>query len=305
MVAAPGLGGCGGDDANPAGVGAATTAGGAGTLSWALDRRPRTLDPLYARSTGDLLAARQINEPLVEELRRPFDDSRRVAGLALSARPSRDRTIWALRLRPGVRFQDGARFDASAVLANVDRWLAAPVGRRLLGGLLVDAPRPDLVRFILPQPDARFDRRLASPRLGLVSPRAITQAAGAPLDPGRFPDSGTGPFELRERSADRLLLARNTEWWGSERGLGPGIDQLELLAVPAATDRLALLRQGSVRVAVLGPGELDAARRNSLLTTIPEPGADGLGVERSVRGIPARDPTPPLNAVWVTALDVG
>ena len=290
---------------NPAAVGTATSAGGAGTLSWALDRRPTTLDPLYARSAADLLAARQVDEPLIAELRAPFDESRTMPGLALSARPSRADAIWRVRLRPGVRFQDGARFNASAVLANVHRWLGAPAGRRLLGDLLVDAPRPDLVRFILPAANPHFDRVLASPRLGVVSPRAITQAAGAPLDPGRFPESGTGPFELRERSADRLLLARNADWWGTERDLGPGIDQLELLVVPSPAERLAMLRDGSARVAVLEPDELHAARRNPLLTTIPVPGEGGLGLERSVRGIPPGETAPPLNAVWVTALEAG
>src|SRR4051794_39574907 len=138
LLAAPGVAGCGGDDTNPAAVGTGASAGGAGTLSWALDRRPTTLDPLYARSAADLLAARQVDEPLIEELRAPFDETRTMPGLALSALPSRDDTIWRVRLRPGVRFQDGARFNASAVLANVDRWLGAPAGRRLLGDLLVD-----------------------------------------------------------------------------------------------------------------------------------------------------------------------
>jgi peptide/nickel transport system substrate-binding protein len=246
-----------------------------------------------------------LHEPLIERLDGPFDEARRIPGLALSGRPSADPTVWRLRLRPGVRFQDGARFNASAVLANADRWLATPVGRGLLGDLLVDAPRPDLVRFILPSPDPHFDRRLASPRLGIVSPEAIAQAGDGPLDPGRYPDSGTGPFELRERSADRLLLARNTEWWGAERGLGPGIDQLELLAVPDPAERLAMLRDGSARVAYLEPSQLEAARRDPLLTAIPERGRDGLGIERSVRGIPPRQPAPPLNGAWITGIDAG
>jgi peptide/nickel transport system substrate-binding protein len=242
---------------------------------------------------------------LIERLDGPFDEARGAPGLSLSARPSADATVWRLHLRPGVRFQDGARFNASAVLANADRWLAAPAGRRVLGDLLVDAPRPDLVRFILPSPDPRLDRRLASPRLGVVSPEAIADAGAGPLDPGRYPDSGTGPFELRERSADRLLLARNTEWWGSERGLGPGVDQLELLAVRDPAERLAMLRDGSARVADLEPSQLGAARRDPLLTTIPEPGPDGLGIERSVRGIPPRQLAPPLNGAWVTGIDAG
>jgi peptide/nickel transport system substrate-binding protein len=200
-----------------------------------------------------------------------------------------------------VRFQDGTPFNASSVLANVERWRSVPSGRAQLGDLLVDAPRPDLVRFILPAPDPDFPQRLASPRLGIVSPRAIAAAAGGPLDASRLPESGTGPFELRERSRDRLLLARNTSWWGTERGLGPGVDQIELRVVPDPQERLALLHDGSVRVAELGAEGLRAARQDPLLTVIP----DGLGAERSVRGIPAGEPAPSLNAVWLTGIDGG
>jgi ABC-type transport system substrate-binding protein len=220
-------------------------------------------------------------------------------------RPSADETVWRALLRPGVRFQDGTPFNASAVLANADRWLAAPAGRRLLGELLVDAPRPDLVRFILPAPDPGFDLRLASPRLGIVSPRAIAEAAGGPLDFSRLPESGTGPFELRERSADRLLLAQNTSWWGADRELGPGVDQVELRAVPDPEDRLALLLDGTVRVAELEPSQLDAVRADPLLAVQRQGEGGTLGIERSVRGIPPGAPAPSLNAVWLTGIDAG
>ena len=255
------MAGCGGDDTNSAAVGTATSAGGAGTLTWALDRRPTTLDPLYARSAADLLAARQVDEPLIEELRRAVrrDPDRR---RGWRSRPGRRATTRSggCACAPASASRTGRASTPRRSSPTSTAGSARPAGRRLLGELLVDAPRPDLVRFILPAADPHFDRVLASPRLGIVSPRAIAQAAGAPLDPGRFPESGTGPFELRERSADRLLLARNTDWWGTERDLGPGVDQLELLVVPNPAERLAMLRDGSARVAVLEP---DAAPRGA------------------------------------------
>ena len=66
-----------------------------------------------------------------------------------------------------------------------------------------------------------------------------------------------------------------------------------------------MLRDGSARVAELGPSQLEAARRDPLLATVPGPGRDGLGIERSVRGIPPRELAPPLNAVWITGIDAG
>jgi ABC-type transport system substrate-binding protein len=246
------------------------------------------------------LAARQLHEPLVETLNAPFGAARSSTGIAVSVRPSHDATVWRVQLRTGVRFADGAPFNASAVLANTARWQSTPQGRAILGNFLVDAPSPELVRFILPAPDAAFDDRLASPRLGIVSPRAIAGANGAEVTPSRSPDSGTGPFELRERSADRLLLARNTEWWGAARGLGPGIDQLELDVEPSDSQRLADLRSGTADVAQLDRDQLEVIRRNPLLAASPDT-AGGIGVERSVRGIPTVA-VPSLNGTWLTTL---
>ena len=260
------------------------------------------LDPLFARTDAEQLVSRQIHEPLVARLSGPFDSARQVSGLALSVLPSSDATVWRLRLRPGVSFADGAPFNAGAVLANVQRWRAYAGGRALLGDALVDAPRPDLVRFILPAPDPRFDLRLASPRLGVVSPRALATAGDTELQAAELTDTGTGPFELRERAPDRLLVARSTEWWGADRGLGPGVDQLEFRVVPARADRLAELRDGTIQVASdLGRSRLARAQRDPLLTTLGQ-GAGGLAIERSIRGIPAGEPAPPLNGVWQTAI---
>ena len=211
-----------------------------------------------------------------------------------------------MRLRQGVRFQDASAFNASAVLANVDRWLATTTGQELLPTMLVDAPTPHLVRFILPAADPRFDQILAAPQLGIVSPRAIAAAAGGALTPGDATDSGTGPFELRERSGNRLLLAPNAAWWAAERGLGPVVDQLEFVTVADPGERSAQLADGTVQVASdLGPVELSGVRSNPLLTAIPA-GADAYtALERSIRGIEPGQEAPALNGVWRTAIDSG
>jgi peptide/nickel transport system substrate-binding protein len=291
--------GCGDDEESLQGA-AATAPTGSGVLRWVLAERPTTLDPLYARTMADRLLARQLHQPLAETLNAPFGAPRSSSGLARSIQSIQNDAVWRVRLRTGVRFADGAPFDASAVLANAARWQSTAQGNEILGDFLVDAPSPDLVRFILPSPDPDFDRRLASPQLGIVSPRAISAAGGGEIVPSRAPDSGTGPFELRERSVDRMLLARNTEWWGAARGLGPGVDQLEFTVEPDGGARLAELRDGSAEVAELGRAGLLAIRRDPLLTALSD-AAGGIGAERSVRGIPD-DPVPALSGTWLTTL---
>jgi ABC-type transport system substrate-binding protein len=98
-------------------------------------------------------------------------------------------------------------------------------------------------------------------------------------------------------------MARNTEWWGSERGLGPAIEQLELSVVPSADEHVDELVEGTVQVAgELDAGKLRRIRDDPLLTAVTKPGGLGLGAERSVRGIPAGGGAPPLNAVWLTRI---
>jgi ABC-type transport system substrate-binding protein len=102
------------------------------------------------------------------------------------------------------------------------------------------------------------------------------------------------------------VLARNTRWWGTPRGLGPALDQVALRVVPRASERLRLLRRGDIEAAWELPAALAGRlRRNPLLTGIPEPGGDSIGLERSVRGIAATPSPPVLSGVWLTRIGAG
>src|SRR5436190_557050 len=237
---------CGSDTAGPI-----AAAGGEpqprGAMTIAIPAPPRELDPLLATAPVDRLVTRQLFEPLMEQLTGPYDDVRRLPGLGVSVRPAEAKTLWRIRLRSGVRFQDGSPLDASAVVANAERWRTTAVGRGLLPGLVAaDAPRPDLVRLIFDRRTANLPRRLASPRLGIVSPRELTIASGAGATLASPGGAGTGAFELRRAAGSSTVLARNTEWWGTSHGLGPAFDEVPLRVVPHPTERLRLLRHGEV-----------------------------------------------------------
>jgi peptide/nickel transport system substrate-binding protein len=302
-----GAAGCDGGDREgaPAPSGNAA-AGTGGALVWALADRPAEVDPLLATRRSDQLVTRQVHEPLVEQLAAPFGDARRLPGLAVSSGASAGYTIWHFALRQGVRFQDGTPFNAGAVLANAERWRTTTAGRALLPDLFAaDAPRPDLVRFFLDRPDPDFPARLSDPRLGIVSPRALVPRRGSGARMAREERSGTGPFELRERDAGGALVARNLAWWGSDRGLGPALDQVQFRVSTSADGRLALLEAGDVQVAeALGPSEAREARRNPLLEILRGAGAS-LGLERSVRGITSAREIPSLSGVWVARVGGG
>jgi peptide/nickel transport system substrate-binding protein len=297
--------GCGDDDEVGSAVEAGAPRGDDGTLTYALDGPVRELDPLAATTRAEQLVTRQAHEPLVESLRGPFGDGRRERGLARSWRPSRDREIWRFELRRRARFQDGAPFNAAAVVANADRWRERAEGRQLLPALAAaDAPRPDLVRFILTRPVPDLPLRLASPRLGIVSPAALRRERRG-RGPGRMDRSGTGAFELRERDGGTIVVARNVGWWGTRAGLGPALDQVEFRVASTERERLLLLRSGAAQVADSLPGAArDQIRRDPLLTYVTGEGDRILGLERSVRGIESASAVEPLSQVWLTQVGI-
>jgi ABC-type transport system substrate-binding protein len=271
---------------------------------YALPGLASTLDPLAARSRAAETITRQVYEPLVSQATAPYGAGAVQPGLALNAQPSRDRTVWTLDLRLGVRFQDGEPFNAGAVLANSRRWQSDSRGRELLPHLFaVDAPRPDQVRFLLDQPVSDLPQRLASPRLGIVAPGALEpqNGKGARFMPA-VRKSGTGAFEPVATGPARLELSRYAGWWGSPIGLGPALDAVTFLAAPKPDQRFRMLSEGTAQVAdPLDAAGLRAAEADPLLETIGGTRI-GMGVEGSVRGIDSALAIPVLTGVWLTRL---
>lgn len=310
VLAAGLLAGCGdGDDEVAPSASSGVPAGEGGTLVWAVADPISSTDPLTATSRAEQILVRQVNEPLTAKLTGPFDTERRARGLAIRSRGSAGESIWTFTLRDNVFFQDETPFNAAAVQANATRWLTTPEGRALLPNLVsVDAPSPGEVRFVLSAPDPRFPRRLASPRLGIVSPAALSPGSGEEASVRRSSLTGTGAFELRERDSNRVLLARNTAWWGSSAKveLGPALDQVDLVITRESSLRLAMLDAGEAQLAdELEPNEARQATSDPLLAVLPSTGDTSLGIERSVRGVDSGREIPALSSAWLTRLRAG
>ena len=297
------LSGCGGGGATRF-SGEEAAAGGGGELEAGVASLPAEVDPLRAEGPSELTVVRQVFEPLVSQLRPPYGEGEERRGLALGWEASPDLRVWRFRLRPGVAFQDGARLDADAVVANAERWRSDPAGLALLPGLAAaDGPNPGLVRLIFVSPARSLPEQLADPRLGLVSPLAI--ADGGASTAVRGLRAGSGPFEVRKRETDTLALTRFRRWWGTGPGLGPALDEVVFRRLPAARARARALREGEVRMVTEVPARSAAAlRRDPLLAVLGGASGRALAHERSVHGI--RGPRPaPLSGVWLSLLAPG
>ncbi len=75
--------------------------------------------------------------------------------------------------------------------------------------------------------------------------------------------------------------------------------------MPDAGERLALLREGAVRVAAdLDPADARSLRGDPLFTAVGAASGHALGLERSVRGIRGARPAP-LSGAWLAILHEG
>ena len=281
--------------------------GGSASLTWALADRPRDARPAATRARA-VRPARRPPDPRAAGRAASTGRSttpRRLPGLALSvAALGRTATVWRLRLRPGVRFQDGARFNAAAVLANAERWLArAGRARGCSAELLVDAPRPDLVRFILPAPTRDFDRaaRLAAARDRL----AAGARAGGRRRARREPAARERhrPVRASRARAPAACCSRATPAGGApSAGSGPGVDQIELASSPTRASAWRCCATAPSRSPTRRRARTAAVRADPLLTTSPGRAAPARDRALGARD-PARDPAPSLNAVWLTGID--
>lgn len=167
---------------------------------------------------------------------------------------SEDGKTWRFTLRQGVRFSNGAPFDAQAAAATL-RWLQSPEGKAsVIGGRMrdvvaVEAPAPDQLIVRLKAPDAVFPKRL--PSVAMVEPGAWKRmgAAGFAKAP-----VGTGPYRLvqTDERARTLVLAANPYAWRK-----PKVANLRLLELTDEAVRQQALISGDIDVARVGLDDTD------------------------------------------------
>jgi ABC-type transport system substrate-binding protein len=137
----------------------------------------------------------------------------------------------------------------------------------------------------------------------IVSPQALRPRSGEGASfRDRAPGSGTGAFELRTRSSEEIELTRSASWWGSSTGLGPALDSIAFTAVPAAGERLELLRTGTAQVVEPLTGAASAAVADDPLLVEGAVARVPVGMEASVRGLARDSAVPALSGVWLTRL---
>src|SRR5215210_1478935 len=209
------------------------------TLRIGLAEDPDILDPTLART----YVGRIVFATFCDKL---FDIDEKlniVPQLALSHETSADGKEVTIRLRPGVKFQDGEPFNAEAAKFSLERHLTLQGSFRKpeLATLdHVDALDPLTIKLVLKTPFSPLIAQLTDRAGMLVSPKAAKeQGEKFGLQP-----VCAGPYKFVERvQQDRIVFEKFADYWNKDN---ISIDRVVFLPIVDATVRLANLKSGGL-----------------------------------------------------------
>ncbi len=231
-------------------------AASAQTLRIAMAAEPTSADPHHYAAAPNSTLHDHVFEALVE-----LDSRLRVRPSLAVSWERRDDRSWVFKLRPGVRFHNGAPLTAADVvfsfcrILNNESELAVSYSSFVRRYARVEAESPDTVLIVTKQPEPLLTSDLSSLRIitrSLVPERQITFDAATNCGGqgpwptlAQFNDSGaaigTGPFKMRSFGRGGVTeLVRNDDYWGEK----PAWATVRLQPVTAAGPRLAGLLAG-------------------------------------------------------------
>ena len=209
------------------------------TLRIGLAEDPDTLDPSIART----YVGRIVFAAFCDKL---FDIDEKlniVPQLALSHETSADGKEVTIKLRSGVKFQDGEPFDAEAAKFSLERHLTMQGSFRkpeLATVDHVDVIDPLTIKLVLKMPFSPLVAQLTDRAGMMVSPKAANEKGNRF---GLHPVC-TGPYKFVERvQQDRIVFEKFADYWNKDNVL---IDRVVYLPIVDATVRLANLKSGGL-----------------------------------------------------------
>jgi peptide/nickel transport system substrate-binding protein len=304
LVLALGAVGCGGDD-DDEGEAADTTetaAAAGGTLVFGTASDPVVLDGALVSDGESLRVIDQIFETLVS-LKSGTTELQ--PGLASSWEISDDGLAYTFTLEDGVTFHDGEPFNAEAVCTNFDRWFnftgsfqnpsASYYWQTVFGGFAKPEPESpeeslyesceatdeSTVTLNLTKASSSVLGALSLTAFAIASPKALTDfnadegrvdADGIFHPTGTFGTEhpiGTGPFKFESWTRnDRLVIARNDDYWGDEAKL----DKVIFRPISDNAARLQALQTGEIQgYDLVEPQDIPTIEGDSNLQVLDRP----------------------------------
>src|SRR5947208_7766431 len=209
------------------------------TLRIGLAEDPDILDPTLARTYVGRIVFATFCDKLFDIDKKPNI----VPQLALSHETSADGKEMTIKLRPGVKFQDGEALDAEAAKFSLERHLTMQGSFRkpeLATVDHVDVVDPLTIKLVLKTPFSPLIAQLTDRAGMMVSPKAAKEAG----DKFGLHPVCAGPYKFVERvQQDRILGEKFADYWNKDNVF---IDEVVLLPIVDATVRLANLKSGGL-----------------------------------------------------------
>ena len=266
---------------------AADTPKSGGTLVFGRGGDSVGLDPAYETDGNSFMVCDNVFEALVSYK----DESTALEpGLAESWEISPDGLTYTFHLRKGVKFHDGTKFNADAVVFSIGRMMkerkvkfldpkmTIPAQERTpeywvsmemddtVGS--IEAVNEHTVVFKLKRVEAPFLANLGMDFADIISPTAFSK------DPKAFVRSpvGTGPFKFVEWvTDDRIVLEKFKDYW--DKTGGPYLDKLVFRSIPENSVRFLELKTGNIHICQFpNPADIAMARKDPALKLPEQPG---------------------------------
>jgi peptide/nickel transport system substrate-binding protein len=261
------LAACGGSSKTGASPAQTSTAaikrGGTLRVGVVTNGNAETLDVRKAINTPDYLRTDNLYDPLFTQVVGGV-----APGLATSAEPNKDASVWILKLRPGVHWHDGKPFTAQDVVFTINSWNSTDSYFQPLASSIIDfkgvrALDAHTVRVPLIKPAAEFPTILSWYNGYVVQDG--TKNFNKPV--------GTGPFVFESfKPGSSSTFTANPDYW---RG-APNVERLVVdSSFTADPARLNALLSGSLDIAPGVPPALAKANASTgklVLGNAPGPG---------------------------------
>lgn len=213
-----------------------------GTLVVGLAEDPDALDPTLART----FVGRMVFAHMCEKL---YDLNARmqIVPQLAAAMPqiSRDKLTYTIRIRSGIKFNDGTSLTAQAVKESLDRHrtLRGSVRASEISPIsAVNVTGPLTVQLKLSQPFSPLTSQLADRAGMILSPKQVAALGD------RFATSPVcvGPFKFTDRVAgDRITLTKSTDYYGRAK---VHLNQIVFRIITDPGARAQSLRAGDIQV---------------------------------------------------------
>ena len=244
-------------------VGKGSPAKKGGELTVGLAEDPDQLDPTLARTFVGRIVFANMCEKLYD-----LDQNLKIVPQLAAALPKLSgggRTV-TIKLRDGVKFNDGTTFDAAAVKTSLDRHRTLKESSRaseLAPVTSVKVVDPSTVQLTLSKPFAPLTAQLAD-RSGMVmSPKQLKKLGD------KFANNPVcvGPFKFSERTeSDHIALVRAPDYYDAAK---VKLDKLTFKVITESSARASNLRSGDVDVIDrLEPTDLPTIKKDPKLQTL-------------------------------------